>query len=469
MKYSLLRKSSSGNDSGCLIAGILLLFLCMFFPFALAAADKLIDKTSSSGLDYQVGRWRGFKKAAFTITFDDNYRFQVVYATPLLNQHNYKATYFIVTNRVGKGWAPGWDTLNMLASEGHEIASHSKNHADFLVLSQHPAWADSMIHEFRDSRDTINARIPSKKCETFAWPNGALDTAAIVVGSNYYMACRGTENEANPPDPVNFYNIYSQHIYHDTQLAEINGYIENVLGNGDWLVEHWHGFQVGNDTNGYEPVPIQVFSDHFDYVAQKQDSLWITTLDTVVKYIRERDSSVLEFFDSTAYLLRFSLTNGLPDTLFHYSIPLSLKVREFGNMSKVYRISQGSITLPFMVTFEKGGYYLNFDALPNDSLIVMHLPDPAGIHDLIALNKGALNYPNPFSSSSTLLFDLAVPENTDIRIFDKVGRVVKNYSKLYPGGRNSVEVKGEGFAPGIYNCVISTIEGTMNVRMVILR
>jgi len=180
-------------------------------------------------MEYSIATWAGFKRSAVTFTFDDNYRFQVKYAMPLLNGHNYKGTWFIVTNRVGKGWAPGWDTLNMLALQGHEIASHSVNHPNFVTLVLNPLYADSMRREFEDSRNSINAHIPSQQCETFAWPFGAVNPPAIVEARKYYLGCRGSSNGYESRVPENIYNIYSQRIYHDTPIGEVNHYIDNIL------------------------------------------------------------------------------------------------------------------------------------------------------------------------------------------------------------------------------------------------
>jgi peptidoglycan/xylan/chitin deacetylase (PgdA/CDA1 family) len=438
--------------------------------FSLPLSSHVADgkHEPSAGVGYEIGRWRGFKKAAFTISFDDNYRYQVVYATPIINAHNYKATYFLVTNRIGKGWAPGWDTVNMLASEGHEIASHSKNHADFVHLSNDPSCADSMRHEFRDSRDSINARVPVQKCETFAWPGGEVDDSAINVGKKYYMACRGSIDRYEYPDPANPYNIYSQHIYSDTPLAAVNGYIDTIKMLDGWLVERWHGFRVEHDTNGYEPVPISEFQDHMDYVSQNEDSLWIAPLGQVMKYIRERDTSILSFVDSAGYDIRFSLTNPLSDTLFHYNVPLSLKVREYGKMADVYMITQDTNVLPFTVTEDFGYKYIYFDAVPNDSLIDMHLPYPAGIYDKYVLKNGAGNFPNPFTVSTTILFDPGEARYADIRVYDQCGRAIRNYSRRYPSGMNSIVFDGTGLPPGIYNCIINTGGKVMTVRLALV-
>jgi hypothetical protein len=279
------------------------------------------------------------------------------------------------------------------------------------------------------------------------------------------MACRGSIDRYEFPDPANPYNIYSQHIYSDTPLAAVNGFIDTIEMLDGWLVERWHGFRMDHDTNGYEPVPVGEFRDHINYVALNEGSLWIAPLGQVVKYLRERDSSVLAFVDSTGYDIRFRLSNTLPDTLFHYNVPLSLKVREYGKMSGVYQITQGTNVLPFTVTEEFGYNYIYFDAVPNDSLIDMHLPFPAGIFDDYVLTNGAGCFPNPFTLSTTILFDLGEAVYADIRVYDPGGRIVRNYSRLYPSGRNSIVFDGAGLAPGIYNCIIRAGERVMSVRM----
>lgn len=418
---------------------------------------------TSGGLEYRIARWLGFSRSAFTITFDDNYRFQVLYATPLLNRHHYNATYFIVTNRVGKGWAPGWDTLNIMASQGHEIASHSKNHPDFVNLARHPEWADSMRREFRDSRDIINARIPSQRCETFAWPFGSVDTNAIKIGKNYYMACRGTDDHYEGPVPDNFYNIFSRHVYHNTLLDTVNLFIDYVLQQRGWLIERWHGFRVMHDTNGYEPVPLGLFEKHLDYVSQKEDSLWIAPLRSVVKYIRERETSVLALIDSSRDDVLFSLTNPLADTLFHYNFPLSLRIRMYGKMENVHTITQNNNVLPFRISEENGVDYLYVDAVPNDSLIDMHLNS---IHHPLSVNSNTVIYPNPFKETASIEFEITEPENASILVYDQIGRLVRDFSRIFPSGKNSIVFSGAGLSPGIYHCIIGTRESRANILMI---
>lgn len=409
---------------------------------------------ASGGLAYQIGPWKGFKTAAMTFTFDDNYRFQVTLARPLLNVHNFKATYFWVTNRVGKGWAPGWDTAQMLAAEGHELASHSKNHPDFVALSHNAQW-DSIHHELRDSRDTINARIPFSSCGNFAWPNGLCNDEVISVAKHYYMACRGSVNSYNWYDPEDFYNIYSQYIYQNTPLNAINQYVDDILTNHGWLVERWHGFSQLGDTNGYEPVPIEVFHAHVDYVASREKDLWITTMDSVVKYIRERDSSTLVMVDSTAYQMVLGLGNSLPDTLVRYHIPLSLKIRISKNFGTVSLVTQGQLSLPFTVTEDgSGDNWLGFDALPNDSLIIVH-KIPVGINDKTGQEYQAYCSPNPCREKTLFCVGLPCSADAEIRFIDLLGRECIKLSCCLNPGMNRIGMDVSMLQPGYYTCFIS--------------
>ena len=421
-----------------------------------------------TGLDYQIATWYKFKDAAFSISFDDNYRSQVTWARPILNQYNYKATYFIVTNRVGKGWAPGWDTLNMLAAEGHEIASHSKNHANFSLLEQDPLMADSMMHEFRDSRDTLNQRIPNQRCETFAWPGGNVGWYSCEMSKKYYMACRGSNNNFEFSDPINFFNLSSQHIYHETPLETVNGFVDTVLAKKGWLIERWHGFRIKNDTNGYEPVAVDLFSEHFKHVGWNGDNLWVAPVGTVAKYMLERDASKLTLADSSASMIFLNLTNDLPDSLIEYNFPVSIKVRAFGKVANTQLLTQNKDTLAFSITTEENRSFLYFNAVPNHGQICLHLSNEAsGTADNRDVKKNAYNYPNPFPKSTTIFFDVLSDETAVFRVFDQTGRLVRTFAISCHSGRNTASFDGNGLSPGIYTCNIKTREGILKLRMLL--
>src|SRR6266567_582001 len=79
---------------------------------------------------------------AVALTFDDGYRNLAVEVAPLLAEHGFPWTVFVVSDRVGgtNAWSGGrgggvpelplldWDGLRRLAASGVEIGSHTRHH-----------------------------------------------------------------------------------------------------------------------------------------------------------------------------------------------------------------------------------------------------------------------------------------------------------------------------------------------------
>jgi oligosaccharide reducing-end xylanase len=83
---------------------------------------------------YEVGTWEDFRQSAVTWTFDDGCSNQFAKVIPLFDKLGFKGTFFTVTS-----WSPQWTTLKKIASNGHEVASHTVTHANFSTeLLQNP-------------------------------------------------------------------------------------------------------------------------------------------------------------------------------------------------------------------------------------------------------------------------------------------------------------------------------------------
>ena len=126
---------------------------------------------------YQVGTWQGFSTAAVSYTFDDNCGNQYSVAVPVFNAKGFKLTLFTVS-----GWAGDWSSVKSAASYGHEIASHTVDHADFNSSST------DQTAECRDSQSAINSNVTSQKCVTIAYPY--CDAGSKSITSQYYIAGR---------------------------------------------------------------------------------------------------------------------------------------------------------------------------------------------------------------------------------------------------------------------------------------
>lgn len=105
------------------------------------------------------------------ITFDDGWRAQFTLAKPILDEYGFKATFYLVTNYVGRAPAfMSWEDVGVLSAEGHWIGSHSVSHTPNTRLN-----AAQLTTEIAGSRDVLAQRI-GKPITTYAYPYGATNT-----------------------------------------------------------------------------------------------------------------------------------------------------------------------------------------------------------------------------------------------------------------------------------------------------
>lgn len=118
------------------------------------------------------------------ITFDDNWKSQYQYAKPILDKFQFKATFFVVCDYMDKKNRMTWDELQNLDTEGHEIGSHSKSHANLDSI-----LTDVAHNEIIQSKKCIEDR--GIKVSSFSYPfNSGDDNSEILelVSNNYELA-----------------------------------------------------------------------------------------------------------------------------------------------------------------------------------------------------------------------------------------------------------------------------------------
>lgn len=131
------------------------------------------------------------------LTFDDGFRNFYTYAYPILAEHNFKATVFLVTDMCGQhnDW-PGnprdlprselldWDEIRELSEAGIEFGSHTRTHADLTRLNPNEAR-----NEMIDSAKQISDRL-GREVSTFAYPYGRMNREARRVAfDNFAASC----------------------------------------------------------------------------------------------------------------------------------------------------------------------------------------------------------------------------------------------------------------------------------------
>ena len=100
------------------------------------------------------------------LTFDDGSASDYLAAFPILKGHDLRATFFVVTDRVGTPGYVTWDQLREMSVHGMSVQSHSRTHPFMSQCT--PAELRAELHL---SKDAIERHL-GKAVEVFAVPGG---------------------------------------------------------------------------------------------------------------------------------------------------------------------------------------------------------------------------------------------------------------------------------------------------------
>ncbi len=142
------------------------------------------------------------------ITIDDGYLDNLVVAAPILARHDFRATLFLVSQRLGA--ANDWDverpTSNRplmsaaqameMCERGHEIGAHTRTHCS-LPDVEDAAVGDQIAGSRRDLEEELGVEVRS-----FAYPFGRHDSRAVdaVSSAGFLAACTTEPAQARPGD-----------------------------------------------------------------------------------------------------------------------------------------------------------------------------------------------------------------------------------------------------------------------------
>ena len=118
------------------------------------------------------------------ITFDDGGEDNYATAFPILQQHHFVATFFVITGAVGKPGYMTWAQLRAMSRAGMAVESHTVDHADLPLLDDTKLRA-----ELVQSRQAIQSHL-ALDVRFLAYPGGDADqrVMAAVEAAGYWAA-----------------------------------------------------------------------------------------------------------------------------------------------------------------------------------------------------------------------------------------------------------------------------------------
>lgn len=333
-----------------------------FHSAVISSAIVALASNMSFAQIAEIADWAGFRKAAVSFTFDDGAPSHISDGAPVFDKYGYKATFNLVTN-----WNPNWSGFQTLASNGHEIASHSDSHTT------------NMSGEEASSKANIAKNISQDYgCITVAYPNCNVPNEGSVL-QNYIAGriCNGSwqgfSDNMGKNGPSNWAKVPAIMTGDQGSINSKNSFtdeMQKVIQSGGWVMFLTHGFSGKN--NGYatySPTDLSAIEGALQWAKQNDKDIWVAPFRSVAMYIKERNASKIEPQDGgEAGTMSFKLSHNIADNISKYDYPLSIRVQtDWTNV----KVSQNNADIESKL--ENG--YVYFDAVPNAGPIIVKNAD----------------------------------------------------------------------------------------------
>jgi len=239
------------------------------------------------------------------LNFDDGRKTQFTEAKPILDKYGFKATFYIVCNYVGN--KPGymnWSEVNQLHAEGHDIESHTMNHADLSDASN-----KSLEYQIGKSKECLQQH--GINATNFAYPfdKGWDNKTVVNTVSKYYdlartasspvtfLQCDGWKNKSNQTDcttytkngKLNYANRYSIRGWSHDLSRILNSFDDPALY--DRFIQVVNSQSDYNENGTIKAIPIIIY-----HRAGDQNIDYSTNLDLFnkeMKYLHDGNFTVL--------------------------------------------------------------------------------------------------------------------------------------------------------------------------------
>jgi peptidoglycan/xylan/chitin deacetylase (PgdA/CDA1 family) len=107
------------------------------------------------------------EERAICLTFDDGWLGNYLYAYPILKEYEFKATFFIATELIGRPFYMSWEHLEEMVANGMSIQSHTVTHRPLADMRE-----GEIYFELSESKKSIEKRV-GKEVNHLSLPHGS--------------------------------------------------------------------------------------------------------------------------------------------------------------------------------------------------------------------------------------------------------------------------------------------------------
>jgi hypothetical protein len=306
--------------------------------FAILTHDGKTDSTEvqnavSIHVVTRIAEWKGDKKGAYTLSFDDSMVSQADVAVPAMVERGLVGTWFINPGKEHyQQRQQVWEQI--LPAAGHELANHTMHHEGAKNL-------DEAEFEIGETARIIWSLRPDGASQLLSFQRGGATDWNL------------TEEEWNFLDQ-------KYHLVHrtdsrsmtDANATEMIRHAQEALEQGTWVRVHFHG--MGGEWLLVEP---QDFLQLLDYLVSVREDLWIGTYGSVYKYIQERDTALVSVMEASNQLIRIDLNTDVPPELFDEPLTLITEVPPYWTSCTVTQAGYADV-------YEVKDGFVQYEAVP---------------------------------------------------------------------------------------------------------
>ncbi len=294
------------------------------------AVSLLISPTISADIgNTTIAKWKGNKKGAYTLRFDDSMMSHKDHTVPNLVKRGLVGSFFLnpATNRYGYGI----DVWESQASRiGIEMCPHTMNHigaGDFMEAD----------YEIGESFKTVWQLNPPDKSKLYPFSRGGgtewPDGYRKAIQSKYPVADYSSETvRYNGKDDRN----------------ELIGFANKAMQDDAWHIVLTHGTGPDLEWLGFE---VSNFEALLDYLESVKDKMWVGNAGDIYKYVLERKSAEISIIKSDEGSIQLNLSSQVEPELFDYPLSLITEVPDSweyckviqGDMIGIYPVASGKV------------------------------------------------------------------------------------------------------------------------------
>lgn len=227
--------------------------------------------------------------------------------------------------------------------EGHnkiEFISHSFNH---INMGEDGISQKTLYHEIVESKEYMEKHFTTHQI-AFIPPNNQLSEEAYNICSKNFYAIRRWIRELNPlsprngVEPLNWLNLGCKGIGDVKTTLERNKWVDECINSKKWLIEMWHNID-NNKKDGYQTISPDEAEEHIAYICDK-DNLWSASFTEAIKYILEKQTTVLSTRKIAENKWRLSLSKGISEIDSRFDMPLTILIYLPGNSKSIAVINE---------------------------------------------------------------------------------------------------------------------------------